>query len=318
MGDLGLFTGIETQNYSFQQIDTVISFLHTHGIPQWVLKVYEITQGDWYGHLGGSRAVVNHIQNQGIHVVPYGFFYGNNTSVEGTAVNGYLDTFGVFCMDMESDFDGPGNQHKCQELAKMLHSGHDLRISTWANPEAHGWIPNIQVLDPLVSTWMPMAYDNTLVKDMYAQYPKVRGTIQPTFHINQTSPVMAQPFQTFTLWEYQMALSNGGAFQQYSDVWKRSNQQMTGIEQQALDTWNASPLKLPTGSGIYNVWRSAYLAKSFNFGYPTTPEFDSVNWDNLPIRVQYFSSGARAEFNNADTFNKCKFYDVHNTEVYQG
>lgn len=320
MGELGLFTGIETFDWTYDDVNATIAFLKANGITQWVLKVYEIGTGDWYQRAHGSKPVVDYIESQGINVLPYGFFYGNDLVHETEAVLGYLQAHGKFCMNMESAFDGAANEGKCQYFAKSLagHSG-DLFISTWANPGSHGWLPNIAALDHLVHTWMPECYDDELVKLMYAQYPKVTGNIQPTFHITQTSPVMAGPFQQFTLWELTEAKQAVNEnLKAYHDIWVRNNHVTTNIEQQAQDVWGASLLKIPTGSGIYGVWNEAFVQEKFNFGPPTTPEFKTVDWNGAPIVMQYFATGTRAEFNNAVTLNKCTFFDKNNTVLFQG
>lgn len=320
MGNLGLFTGIETFDWTYQDVDTMIAFLKENNIPQWVLKVYEIGTGDWYQRAGGSVPVVNYIRSKGIDVLPYGFFYGNDLIHESEAVLNYLKEYGQFCMNMESAFDGSANEGKCQYFAKALanHPG-ELSISTWANPGSHGWLPNIASLNNLVHTWMPECYDDGLVKLMYEQYPKVAGNIQPTFHITQTSPVMAGPYAQFTLWELAEAKAAvSGNLKAYHDIWVRNNHTTTSIEQQAQDVWGASPLKIPTGSGIYGVWLEAFTQEKFNFGYPVSPEFKTVNWNGEPIVMQYFASGVRAEFNSAVQLNKCSFIGMNNSILFQG
>ena len=52
------------------------------------------------------------------------------------------------------------------------------------------------------------------------------------------------------------------------------------------------------GSGIKNAWIAEYQAGR-NHGYAVTPELDMVNWANLPIKVVYFSSGNRVEWDGA-------------------
>jgi len=204
---VGLFTGVETFSWPLTNFDNVVKFCKAHGIEQLVLKIYEITQGEWYSGLGGAKAVVDHIESQGIDVLPYGFFYGYDPQTELQAALKYLAMFPNFCMNMEGNFDN--NLPLATTFANGLkgHSG-QLWISTWANPEAHGWVENINVLDPVTAVFMPEAYDDNLVKDMYAQYPKIRASIQPTFSIANTTPIAAKTPTNFTLWEWGEAIAS--------------------------------------------------------------------------------------------------------------
>lgn len=86
------------------------------------------------------------------------------------------------------------------------------------------------------------------------------------------------------------------------------------IQLQAQAVWAASPVKAPSGLGIYKAWLSAYTTKSMNFGTPLTLEFQTINWNNQIITVQHFSGGIRAEF-GPDAITT--FYDYTNKQVYK-
>lgn len=308
---LSLFTGIETYNWKQSDYDQLITFCKDNGVGQVILKIYEITQGYW-----PSISYVKYIRDAGIDVLPYGYFYGNDIQTEASVVKQSLATYGKFCMDMEAEWNNQPN--KISTLVSLLkgHSG-DLYVSTWADPEFQGWVQNILLLQPIVKVFMPQAYSNDLVKDMYAQYPKLYPGIgiQPTFHIDNTSSVMATPYENFSLWEYQLALQANQTFKEYVAIEQGNNHVESNQEKQAADIWGMSILKLPTGSGIYKAWLSAYLnpnaVQQFNFGPPITPEASSIDWNGDKIQVQYFASGVRAEF-NVNT-GKTIFYGV--TEI---
>lgn len=214
---IALFTGVETFSWQISDFDNLISFCKAHKVDQIVLKIYEITQGEWYGNVGGAEAVYTKLKAAGLDVLPYGFFYGNDIATEAHQIVQYVNMFGQFCVDMESDFDG--NTAKVQALADAIKGKFTgkLFVSTWANPITHNWVKNIELLDPIMQggAWMPQAYDDALVKDMYAQFPKVQSPIYPTFHVVNTPYQDASPYTNFSLWEYQDARSSTASLDAY-------------------------------------------------------------------------------------------------------
>lgn len=205
---IGLFVGIESYQWGWQEFDELIAFCKKNKVQQVVLKIYEITQGEWYKGLAtaetsGATNVVAYLQNAGLDVLPYGYFYGDNYQEEIKAVQLYLSKYGKFCMNMETEFN---NNLKSTNFATYLkdHRG-ALYCSTWANPVSQSWIKNIEWLDDIIDVWMPEVYDDVLLKEMYAQFPKVKGKIEPTFHITNTYFRASTIYPNFTLWEYTIA-----------------------------------------------------------------------------------------------------------------
>lgn len=201
---VGLFIGVESYNWNLSDFESTIRFCERFSIKQVVLKIYEITQGEWYQSLGGPDIPIKMFKDANIDVLPYGFYYGQDISTEANTVLSYLTKYNKYCMDMESDFDG--NADKVRNFSNFLqnHVG-DLYVSTWANPGTQNWSDNITILDPIVQVWMPQAYSDSLVKDMYGQFPKVQGKIWPTFHIANTPYLDASIYPDCTLWEYDIA-----------------------------------------------------------------------------------------------------------------
>jgi hypothetical protein len=201
---LSLFVGIESYNWTMKDFDKLIDFCNSNNVRSIVLKVYEHTQGEWYQDLGGSFYVIDYIQSKGIEVLPYGYFYGDeNYFIEINSIQAYLSKCGKFCMNMETEFDG---NDRITNFATGLkdHKG-TLYCSTWANPVTHNWSKNIAVMDDIVDVWMPEVYDDNLLKEMYAQFPKVKGRIEPTFHVVDTYFLASTIYPNFSLWEYQLA-----------------------------------------------------------------------------------------------------------------
>jgi hypothetical protein len=65
------------------------------------------------------------------------------------------------------------------------------------------------------------------------------------------------------------------------------------IEKAARDTWNSTAFlyggsPLPYATGIAMSWRDIYVHQEHLMPPPTTREFDSVDWHDNPITVQFF------------------------------
>lgn len=220
---VGLFTGIETYNWSFQDFHDCMTFCSTNGIDTWYLKIYEITQGEWYQSLGGPLQLMSTLEKAipTVKIIPYGFFYGNDPVQEGMTISKYLAQWGSLCIDVEGDFDN--NPDKMQRLLAQVTKTGTLHCSTWANPVTHQYAQVLKELDKVIDIWMPQCYDDSLLKDLYSEWIQTSHPIQPTFHIIDTPYNDAKSFQVFSLWEYQLAQQNLGTFQSFIQVQKGNN-----------------------------------------------------------------------------------------------
>jgi len=204
----GLFFGIETYTWSYQEFDRAIALTKQLGFDQVILKVYEVTQGDWYKSLGGSEKVIEHIEAQGMAVLPFGYFYG--VQGEAQAARAYLDRWDSLCLDMEGEFDGNVGRLGPFVIALKGHTG-DLYVSTWANIADHRWLENVKALDPLVKGWMPQVYytyDWQVYKQQWLQALPTLLKVEPTFNANKNSNTTSDPTWwpvggNFSVWEYQ-------------------------------------------------------------------------------------------------------------------
>lgn len=209
---IGLFVGIESYNWTWDDFEKLKDYCIEHKIKQVILKIYEVTQGEWYHSLpakfsyvnNGPEQIVEWFKHYEIDVLPYGYFYGNNIAEEITAIKKYLQVFGSFCINLEAEFDNKTSIAKIFGDSLYKHVG-TLYCSTWANPASHGWMDNIVELDDSVDVWMPEVYSTSLVKDLYSQFPKVKGKIWPTFHVENVDPRTASIYDNFSLWEYQLS-----------------------------------------------------------------------------------------------------------------
>jgi hypothetical protein len=199
-----LFTGIETFSWSLQDFQKVIDFCKAHAIDGIILKIYEITQGEWYQHIG-LITLINFIKFHGLDVLPYGFYYGASPA-ELESIHKYLALFGKYCINLEGAWDN--NIFMAKTLADNFsqHSG-ELWISTWANPVDHGWIENIKLLDSDTQVWMPEEYGDANIQRRLDQFPTVQGNIFPTYSVGTSINLMAVSNNP-SIWEYQDAEKN--------------------------------------------------------------------------------------------------------------
>ena len=292
----GLFMGINSYNWDLNNFDAFINDAKFFGFNQVLVKVYEITQGDWYQNLGGSKVVVDHIRSRGIDCLPYGYFYGANPNVEINAAIGYLNTFGRFCMDMEAEFNNNNLMQPFHDNM-MVHPG-DLYLSTWANPVDQGWVHNVQLMDPLVKVWMPQVYNPYLVSVYQQQYAGLTGAskIQPTYSVNDT-PIVNWTAPTFTAWDYGSIVSDGAAESAIRNL-LTSPVLNTSMRTQFDNIWYNPASGVPAGyqSGIYKAVLAGFLAVKYSACYPISQEVMTVNWTHDRVIWQSLSNGCHAEY----------------------
>lgn len=215
---VSIFLGIETFSWGLKDFDTAIEFCKEHGIQRIILKIYEITQGEWYQNLGGANVIVDRILSSGIDCLTYGFYYGVDPITEANAINKYTSLFGKHCLDLETDFNN--DLPKLQALMTRLNSAGNLWISTWANPSEQQWSENLNFLVPYAAVFMPQCYSDTLVRNMFNEWPHTSVPIEPTFHIQNTSVQNAMSFSNFSLWEYELGVQSPALVDQFVSVSK--------------------------------------------------------------------------------------------------
>ena len=207
MANVLLFTGVETFGWSLSVFDTAIQFCKNHKIDGLIVKVYEVTQGEWYMGLGGSSVVVNHIRASGLDCLPYGYYY-DVSPTERASIPFFLAKHGKYCLNLEAEWDGNPSD-KIGTLATTLENiPGELWVSTWANPAEHDWLDNIRTLDPYVSVWMPEEYNDSLTTKRLSQFPTVQGKVCPTYKVNSSTITRMGQTDTPSLWEYLDALAN--------------------------------------------------------------------------------------------------------------
>lgn len=240
-----LFTGIETKSWMNTDFQAVCDFCNRHNIDGLIIKIYEITQGEWYQQIGGPQAVEKIVHANNLEFYPYGFFYGTDPQTEGAAILKYLSQFGLFIANMEGDFD---NNNQIDPFVNMLtHHPGLLWISTWANPVDHGWIANIQKLDALVDAWLPEEYSDDLIQRRLAQFPTVQGHIYPTYAVNQETIHLMAITDFPSLWESQLAVQNTAWVDQFVTHMKGAS------PVSSQQHWYDFPIVVPFGNPNYDA-----------------------------------------------------------------
>lgn len=190
MTDINLWLGIEDYNWTVDDFTPFINFCKAHKLDGCFVKVFDGMQGEWYN--GQFPNIEAAFHKAGITCIPYGFQYGNGkgSSLSGEADLGlqFLSTYGLYCADMESSWDGQGDW--AAQLAAIWkdHPG-ELYVTTWANvgDEAggHRWLTAIGDLDPLVAGWIPQDYATNLYGLALQDWPKTQAPICPAFDLSQ-------------------------------------------------------------------------------------------------------------------------------------
>lgn len=276
----------------------MISFCKQHLIDCVILKTYEITQGEWYAQLSSAKATVQYIEDRGLGVLTYGYYYGDDPITESAAIKYHLREFGSHIMDLEGSFDN--NQGKAVGLQGLLanHTG-TLSLSTWANPATHGWSENLKILDPIIDIYMPQCYDDSLTKSMYDQWIRTTKPIYPTFSIVNTPSANSKSFPQYSLWEYQDAVKYPNLLDQYV-------KQQKGIAVSSAPTNDKGCVFNAVQVSQFQPQHSEFECGAFttavtNFGSPpneqnTYPLAELVDWAESQYSI---TAGSNASWNTS-------------------
>lgn len=217
LGRIGLFFGVDTFSWTTAQWQAAVQFCVDHRVNFAIIKVFEITQGEWYG--GGFASIAKLFTDQGIQVLPYGFLYGGSgLSWEISMLEKYEAAYGAVCADMEGQWwwNNPGDG---QKVAAALSGRAGLFFgSIPADPSANSFQPMSKVM-----LAMPMSYDDSLVAATNADMAQVGGMpVYPTLDLsNEFGPNnvlanarWASAYDQVSFWYYGFATQNPTLFDQ--------------------------------------------------------------------------------------------------------
>jgi hypothetical protein len=170
---------------------------------------------------------------------------------------------GFVCTDLEAEWDG--NTKAGQIFAQALqYTQCDIYVTTWANPNSHGWKGILQALKPVTHAFVPQQYNDYLATRAtdYAGY-----AIQPALDLSQefgaNHPVdIAKKAKvagesSVWLWEYGFAQKN-------PDLVKQIVATMKGTE--------VIPPPAPTPTGVCQIkWGEnlALIAARYGISWQT-------------------------------------------------
>src|SRR6266568_850444 len=119
MAKVLLFTGVETYKWKLVDFQEACNFAKDHRIDGLIVKIYEVTQGEWNTTNGGPtpQQISDLVVSNRLLFYPYGFFYGTLYTTEVAAVAKYAKQFGVFILNLEGDFD---SNNKIDHFVNML------------------------------------------------------------------------------------------------------------------------------------------------------------------------------------------------------
>ncbi len=317
-----LFTGIESFTWQVSDFLKACAFCKSVGIDGLFVKVFDGMQGEWYS--GNFPNIYQAIKGSGLDCIPYGFHYGFD---KGSDLNGEADlavkygkTYGAYIADLEGSWDG--EDAWALQLASTIALGQSNKpfkfyVSTWANPRDHGWIANIKVLQSIVTSFLPQAYDDYLYSAMRVQWPAA-SPISPTFHLTQDTGInsvldlvddyILGSTPDMSLWEYQYAIANPTLVKSIVSLVKgvkpmlvtnkgavldlrQSFQLETGESQDLCGPWSVAELKYAGLPGKGSSWKAEdvdvyadYLADKFMPGGHVSGQGSSI--DNMHSYLQ--------------------------------
>ncbi len=250
-----LFIGIESENWSLADFETACTFCLDHSIDGLIVKVYEVTQGDWYTSIGGAQAVADVVTSHHLRFMPYGFFYGNSTQ-ECDAIVRYGTSFDSFILDMESTWNNASSLMLAPYLTaiqKVVTSHHNIDISTFADPAEQGWTSVVDALEPYVGLWMPQIYSEELDTLAAKEWPSTLYLL-PTYSVIDVNSnglfdtALIQKGVDVSIWEYADAEAHPAWVDTVVSIVKDNT-----VTQQQQQTWFEYPVCVPFGNPNYDV-----------------------------------------------------------------
>lgn len=217
LGRIGLFFGVDTYSYTTAQWQAAVAFCVQHKVNFAIIKVFEITQGEWYG--GGFSSIAKLFTDAGVQVLPYGFLYGGNgLTWEIAELQKFQAEFGAVCGDMEGQW-WWNNPSDGQTVANALQGHPGLFFgSIPADPSANTFQPMSKVM-----LAMPMSYDDSLVAATRPDMSQIGNEpVYPTLDLSAefgpnnvlANAQWASAFDQVSFWYYGFATANPTLFDQ--------------------------------------------------------------------------------------------------------
>lgn len=245
VGNVALFTGAETANWTQQQFIDAANFCKKHAITCMIVKVAEVTSsaGDiWYNGIPGVQSIAQAIESVGVKFLPYQFMWGNKyneLSTEISVAESLLNAFSCLALDVEgSSWSGTiAGQWGTQVNDALVSNTGKLFMILPANPIDAGQQPAFQAMSPSVNVWIPMAYDTSLAGDWVSQITQINSqacifpALDMSSEFGENSPsTIAGSFRldnvpAMAIWEYGYATQNTSLLDSVIQSFTNSQQQ---------------------------------------------------------------------------------------------
>lgn len=277
LGRIGIFFGVDTYSWTTAQWQNAVQFCVDHRINFAIIKVFEITQGEWYS--GGFASIAKLFTDKGVQVLPYGFLYGGSgLQWEIGMLEKYEAAYGVVCADMEGQW-WWNNPADGATLANALSKQSGLFFgSIPADPSANSFQPMSKTMMA-----MPMSYDDSLVAATNADMAQVGGMpVYPTLDLsNEFGPnnVLANArwaagFDQVSLWYYGFAVQNPTLLDQVVTI-------IGSLPATGAGTGGGSTMGLPAnwtddGAALHNP-ANAFVVTKGNRQYILNNAWDTAN-----------------------------------------
>lgn len=304
-----LFIGTESYNWDATTFKQAALFAKAHGTDCFLVKAGEGTDR-WYGGLGGWHQRRDACRSVGVNAIAYWYSIGNTLgglAAEIATMVEYLKADGVFCADMEAEWNGKTDWAQSLRYALSSVSGTFL-CSTWGDPVQQAWVDVMNIIAPVTDYFMPQQYSNWLA----GQWGQFGGKkLIPTLHmtgvgdpndpLNVALAAYQQKHDALSVWHYGLAMNDPVLL---DAIWKQFPGKKVidvsvydknlNIKKEFDDCW-ASTSKLTGGvlnksTGIHRSWVEYWLG-GYQFGPPITDEYKSCDGTGKAIICQQFAGG---------------------------
>lgn len=274
-GNVGLFIGNESSAWQISDFQNAAQFALAHSIDTLFVKVFSGANGgvsggpdEWYGAIGGASAVKAAIEAVGPKVIFYGYMYGNShgsvLSMEIALVEKYMNLYGAFIADIETEWNGQVTWAQ-QMNAALASNTNLLYLSVLADPNEQNMVGVLQALAPSTNVIMPQVYDDHLAGIWQGEFTAagLDGCLQPSFDLSgefgANTPINDGLFSygAVSFWEYSMAMANALLVDELIEskstppVVQISN---TGEIADFCDADQFQPSKTQDACGFFAVW----------------------------------------------------------------
>jgi len=213
LGAYPLFLGVETGGWSLATFQQAARTAKAIGFTALFVKIAD-GGNVWYS--GNWQQVLESINAEGIHAIPYTYCYGNKFGAIESEINilkAAMEHSGIVVADMEVEMNSQEGWAALYTNALKPVSGL-FGVTTWADPNLQAWNGVLEALRPCVNFWLPQVYSNYLASVYHAQYDPYGLPYYPILNLgtdaganDPLSIAKSANSPVIGFWEYQAAIS---------------------------------------------------------------------------------------------------------------